>query len=128
MMGAVLAAFILLLFLGSLRTVAVIAITIPTTLITVFIVFAALGRSLNVISLASLAFAVGMVVDNAIVVLENVFTHMQRGKSPVKAAIEGTQEVGGAKLASTLTTEAVFAPIVLVQGEAGQLFFDIGIG
>ncbi|MEO1764597.1 MAG: efflux RND transporter permease subunit, partial [Cyanobacteria bacterium J06629_18] len=128
MMGAVLAAFILLLFLGSLRTVAVIAITIPTTLITVFIVFAALGRSLNVISLASLAFAVGMVVDNAIVVLENVFTHMQMGKSPVKAAIEGTQEVGGAMLASTLTTVAVFAPIVLVKGEAGQLFFDIGIG
>ena len=128
MVGAVLAAFILLLFLGSLRTVAVIAITIPTTLITVFIVFAALGRSLNVISLASLAFAVGMVVDNAIVVLENVFTHMQMGKSPVKAAIEGTEEVGGAMLASTLTTVAVFAPIVLVQGEAGQLFFDIGIG
>ncbi|MEM6753214.1 MAG: efflux RND transporter permease subunit [Cyanobacteria bacterium P01_C01_bin.38] len=128
MMGAVLAAFILLLFLGSLRTVAVIAITIPTTLITVFIVFAALGRSLNVISLASLAFAVGMVVDNAIVVLENVFTHMQKGKSPVKAAIEGTEEVGGAMLASTLTTVAVFAPIVLVKGEAGQLFFDIGIG
>ncbi|AFY56898.1 cation/multidrug efflux pump [Rivularia sp. PCC 7116] len=128
MMGAVLAALILLLFLGSLRTVAVIAITIPTTLITVFIVFAALGRSLNVISLASLAFAVGMVVDNAIVVLENVFTHMQMGKSPVKAAIEGTEEVGGAMLASTLTTIAVFAPIVLVQGEAGQLFFDIGIG
>ncbi|MDJ0677272.1 MAG: efflux RND transporter permease subunit [Calothrix sp. MO_167.B42] len=128
MMGAVLAALILLLFLGSLRTVAVIAITIPTTLITVFIVFAALGRSLNVISLASLAFAVGMVVDNAIVVLENVFTHMQMGKSPVKAAIEGTQEVGGAMLASTLTTIAVFAPIILVKGEAGQLFFDIGIG
>ncbi|MEO0967108.1 MAG: efflux RND transporter permease subunit, partial [Cyanobacteria bacterium J06639_18] len=103
MMGAVLAALVLVLFLGSLRTVAVIAITIPTTLITVFIVFSLLGRSLNVISLAGLAFAVGMVVDNAIVVLENVFTHMQRGKSPVKAAIEGTQEVGGAMLASTLT-------------------------
>ena len=127
MMGAVLAALVLVLFLGSLRTVAVIAITIPTTLITVFIVFSLLGRSLNVISLAGLAFAVGMVVDNAIVVLENVFTHMQRGKSPVKAAIEGTQEVGGAMLASTLTTVAVFAPIILVTGEAGQLFFDIGI-
>ncbi len=127
MAGALLASLILVLFLGSLRTVAVIAITIPTTLITVFIVFAALGRSLNVISLAGLAFAVGMVVDNAIVVLENVFTHMQRGKSPVRAAIEGTQEVGSAMLASTLTTVAVFAPIVLVKGEAGQLFFDIGI-
>ena len=127
MVGAVLASLILVLFLGSLRTVAVIAITIPTTLIAVFIVFAALGRSLNVIGLAGLAFAVGMVVDNAIVVLENVFSHLQRGKSPVRAAIDGTQEVGSAMLASTLTTVAVFAPIVLVQGEAGQLFFDIGI-
>ncbi len=127
LIGAVLAALVLLLFLGSLRTVGVIAIAIPTTLITVFIVFYLLGRTLNVISLAGLAFAVGMVVDNAIVVLENVFTHMQRGKTPMKAAIDGTQEVGGAMLASTLTTVAVFAPIVLVTGEAGQLFFDIGI-
>lgn len=125
--GAILAALVLLLFLGSLRTVGVIAIAIPTTLITVFIVFFLLGRTLNVISLAGLAFAVGMVVDNAIVVLENVFTHMQLGKTPMKAAIDGTQEVGGAMLASTLTTVAVFAPIVLVTGEAGQLFFDIGI-
>ncbi|MDJ0570401.1 MAG: efflux RND transporter permease subunit [Pleurocapsa sp. MO_192.B19] len=125
--GAILAALILLLFLGSLRTVGVIAIAIPTTLITVFIVFYILGRTLNVISLAGLAFAVGMVVDNAIVVLENVFTHMQKGKTPMKAAIDGTQEVGGAMLASTLTTVAVFAPIVLVTGEAGQLFFDIGV-
>ena len=125
--GAILAALVLLLFLGSLRTVGVIAIAIPTTLITVFIVFYLLGRTLNVISLAGLAFAVGMVVDNAIVVLENVFTHMQQGKTPMKAAIDGTQEVGGAMLASTLTTVAVFAPIILVTGEAGQLFFDIGI-
>ena len=125
--GAILAALVLLLFLGSLRTVGVIAIAIPTTLITVFIVFFLLERSLNVISLAGLAFAVGMVVDNAIVVLENIFTHMQKGKTPMKAAIDATQEVGGAMLASTLTTIAVFAPIVLVTGEAGQLFFDIGI-
>lgn len=125
--GALLASFILVLFLGSLRTVAVIIISIPTTLITVFIVFHALGRSLNVISLAGLAFAVGMVVDNAIVVLENVFSHMQKGKAPMRAAIDGTQEVAGAMLASTLTTVAVFIPIVLVTGEAGQLFFDIGI-
>jgi hydrophobic/amphiphilic exporter-1 (mainly G- bacteria), HAE1 family len=126
-LGAILAAMVLLLFLGSLRTVGIIAISIPTTLITVFIVFYLLGRTLNVISLAGLAFAVGMVVDNAIVVLENIFTHMQQGKTPIKAAIEGTQEVGWAMLASTLTTVIVFAPIVLVTGEAGQLFFDIGI-
>ena len=125
--GAILAALILLLFLGSIRTVAIIAISIPTTLMTVFIVFFFLGRTLNVISLAGLAFAVGMVVDNAIVVLENIFSHIQKGKSPMKAAIDATQEVAGAMLASTLTTVAVFAPIILVTGEAGQLFFDIGI-
>lgn len=93
--GALLATLVLLLFLGSMRTVAVIALTIPTTLLMVFIVMAALGRSLNIISLAGLAFAVGMVVDNAIVVLENIFTHMQGGKSPVPAAISGTRKSGG---------------------------------
>lgn len=125
--GAILAAIILVLFLGSMRTVAVIALTIPTTVITVFIVLMFLGRSLNVISLAGIAFAVGMIVDNAIVVLENIFTHLQQGKSPMKAAIDGAEEVWSAMLASTLTTVAVFIPIVLVEGEAGQLFSDIGI-
>ncbi len=125
--GAVLATLVLLLFLGSLRTVAVIALTIPTTLITVFIVMAWLGRSLNIISLAGLAFAVGIVVDNAIVVIENVFTHLQRGKSVLRAAIDGTQEVWGAMLGSTLTTVVVFIPLLLVTGESGRLFADIGI-
>jgi hydrophobic/amphiphilic exporter-1 (mainly G- bacteria), HAE1 family len=125
--GALLATAVLLLFLGSMRSVAVVALTIPTTLVTVFIIMAAFGRSLNIISLAGLAFAVGMVVDNAIVVLENVFTHMQQGKTPMQASIEGTQEVWGAMLGSTLTTVVVFLPLVLVEGEAGQLFTDIGI-
>jgi hydrophobic/amphiphilic exporter-1 (mainly G- bacteria), HAE1 family len=125
--GAILATLVLVLFLGSLRTVAVIALTIPTTLICVFIVMAALGRSLNIISLAGLAFAVGMVVDNAIVVIENVFTHMQRGKGPMRAAIDGTQEVWGAMLGSTLTNVVVFVPLVMVTGEAGQLFADMAI-
>lgn len=125
--GAVLAILVLLLFLGSPRSVAVIALTIPTAMVSVFLVMTALGRSLNIISLAGLGFAVGMVVDNAIVVLENVFSHLQQGKRPVRAAIDGTTEVGGAMLGSTMTTVAVFAPIVLVQGEAGQLFTDVAI-
>jgi hydrophobic/amphiphilic exporter-1 (mainly G- bacteria), HAE1 family len=125
--GAILATAVLVLFLGSIRTVAVIALTIPTTLITVFIVMAALGRSLNIISLAGLAFAVGMVVDNAIVVIENVFTHMQQGKGPVRASIDGTQEVWGAMLGSTLTNVVVFVPLIMVTGEAGQLFADMAI-
>ncbi|MCU0570785.1 MAG: efflux RND transporter permease subunit [Oculatellaceae cyanobacterium Prado106] len=125
--GAILATGVLLLFLGSMRTVAVVALTIPTTLVMVFIVMSLLGRSLNIISLAGLAFAVGMVVDNAIVVIENVFTHLQRGKAPLKAAIEGTQEVWAAMLGSTLTNVVVFIPLILVQGEAGQLFADMAI-
>ncbi|NEQ97814.1 MAG: efflux RND transporter permease subunit, partial [Cyanothece sp. SIO2G6] len=127
LMGGLLATVVLLLFLGSMRTVAVVALSIPTTLITVFIVMGALGQTLNVISLAGLAFAVGMVVDNAIVVVENVFTHMQRGKGAMQAAIDGTQEVWGAMLASTLTTVAVFIPLMLVDGEAGELFAALGI-
>ena len=125
--GAILATAVLLLFLGSMRSVAVVALTIPTAMVSVFIVMNLLGRSLNIISLAGLGFAVGMVVDNAIVVLENIFTHLQRGEPPTQAAIQGTQEVGSAMLGSTLTTVAVFAPIFLVQGEAGQLFRDVAI-
>ncbi|GAB1542581.1 efflux RND transporter permease subunit [Scytonema sp. NUACC21] len=125
--GAVLATIVLLLFLSSMRTVAVVALTIPTTLVTVFIVMHLLGRTLNIISLAALGFAAGMVVDNAIVVIENVFTHMQQGKSPLQAAIKGTQEVGGAMLAATLTNIAVFTPLILVTGEVAQLFADMAI-
>lgn len=125
--GGVLAIAVLLLFLGSLRTVVVVAISIPIAMIVVFIVSAVLGRSLNIISLAALGFAAGMVVDNAIVVIENIFTHMQQGKTRLQAAIDGTQEVGGAILAATLANVAVFAPLVLVTGEVAQLFVDMAI-
>jgi hydrophobic/amphiphilic exporter-1 (mainly G- bacteria), HAE1 family len=125
--GAVLAVIVLLLFLGSMRTVAVVAITIPITMVTVFIAMAALGRTLNIISLAALGFASGMVVDNAIVVVENIFTHMQQGKSPVRASIDGTKEVAGGILGATLTNIAVFAPLAMVEGEIAQLFTDMAI-
>jgi hydrophobic/amphiphilic exporter-1 (mainly G- bacteria), HAE1 family len=125
--GGVLAIAVLLLFLGSLRTVIVVAISIPIAMIVVFIVSAILGRSLNIISLAALGFAAGMVVDNAIVVVENIFTHMQQGKNRLQAAIDGTQEVGGAILAATLANAAVFAPLVLVTGEVSALFVDMAI-
>ncbi len=125
--GGVLAIIVLLLFLGSLRTVVVIAISIPTAMIVVFVVSSLLGRSLNIISLAALGFAAGMVVDNAIVVIENIFTHMQQGKTRLQAAIDGTQEVAGGILAATLANVAVFAPLVLVEGEVAQLFADMAI-
>jgi hydrophobic/amphiphilic exporter-1 (mainly G- bacteria), HAE1 family len=125
--GSVLAIIVLLLFLGSLRTVAVVSLTIPVTMVTVFIAMAAMGRTLNIISLAGLGFAAGMVVDNAIVVIENTFTHMQQGKNPIQAAIAGTQEVAGGILGATLTNIAVFVPLALVKGEVAELFIDIAI-
>jgi hydrophobic/amphiphilic exporter-1 (mainly G- bacteria), HAE1 family len=125
--GGVLAILVLLLFLGSLRTVIVVAISIPIAMIVTFIVSAILGRSLNIISLAALGFAAGMVVDNAIVVIENIFTHMQQGKDRLQATIDGTKEVSGAIVAATLANVAVFAPLVLVTGEVSQLFIDMAI-
>jgi HAE1 family hydrophobic/amphiphilic exporter-1 len=125
--GAVLAIIVLLLFLGSMRTVAVIGLTIPITMITVFIAMFMFGRTLNIISLAALGFASGMVIDNAIVVVENAFTHMQQGKNPIIAAIDGTKEVADGIFAATLSNIAVFTPLVLVTGEVAALFTDMAI-
>lgn len=109
------------------RGALVVALAIPTSIIGTFLILQTLGRSLNVISLAGLAFAVGMLVDNAVVVLENIYRHYQMGKSPLQAASAGTKEVYGAVFASTVTTVAVFLPVVFVQEEAGQLFRDIAL-
>lgn len=109
------------------RGALVVGLAIPTSIIGTFLILGALGRSLNVISLAGLAFAVGMLVDNAVVVLENIFRRYSLGESPFQAAIKGTQEVWGAVLASTLTTIAVFLPVVFIEEEAGQLFQDIAL-
>nr|MBC8327187.1 efflux RND transporter permease subunit [Planctomycetota bacterium] len=125
--GALMAVMVLVLFLRSLRSVLVVGLAIPISLLTVFLVMDALGRTLNVISLAGLAFAAGMVVDNAIVVLENIFRHVEKGKSAAAAAAEGGREVWGGVLASTLTTVAVFIPILGIQEEAGQLFADLAL-
>ena len=100
---------------------------IPASIIGTFLVLGLLGRSLNVISLAGLAFAVGMLVDNAVVVLENIVRRHALGESALTAAVKGTQEVWGAVTASTLTTIAVFLPVVFIQEEAGQLFRDIAL-
>ncbi len=126
-LGAALSVLVLLVFLRSLRSVLIIAIAIPISLVCVFLVMQAAGRTLNVISLAGIAFASGMVVDNAIVVLENIFRHLQGGRRLREAAIEGGREVWGGVLASTLTTIAVFVPILLQQDEASELFTDIAL-
>ena len=125
--GGVLAGAVLLLYLRKVRPTTIIALAIPTSVIGTFVVLVAGGRNLNVISLAGLAFAVGMVVDNAIVVLENIDRHLNMCKLPLRAAYDGSKEVWGAILASTLTTLAVFAPVLTIQEEAGQLFFDISL-
>ncbi|MEE9169568.1 MAG: efflux RND transporter permease subunit [bacterium] len=126
-LGGFLAIATLFIFLRSVSTIVVIGMSIPISIITTFLTMFLFGRSINVISLAGMAFAVGMVVDSAIVVLENIYRHMQMGKSRWKAASEGAQEVWGALLASTVTTVAVFLPIIFIEQRAGQLFKDIAI-
>ncbi|MBX3422649.1 MAG: efflux RND transporter permease subunit [Pirellulaceae bacterium] len=109
------------------RGTLVVAIAIPTSILGTFIVLTLLGRSLNVISLAGLAFAVGMLVDNAVVVLENIYRHHQSGQGARDAARTASLEVWGAVLASTLTTLFVFLPVLFLEGEVGQLFIDIAL-
>jgi len=127
LLGSALAIAVLFLFLRSLAATIVVAGAIPISVIGTFVFMDLFGRSLNVVSLAGIAFAAGMLVDNAIVVLENIDRHRGMGKSSFRAAYEGAREVWGAVLASTLTTVAVFLPVVFMQAEAGQLFRDIAI-
>ena len=127
LIGGTLAVTVLFIFLRSVSSVAIIATSIPISIVGTFLAMWLLGRNINVISLAGMSFAVGMVIDNAIVALENIFRHQQMGKTRVRAALDGASEVWGALLASTLTTVAIFLPIVFVQDEAGQLFRDIAI-
>ncbi len=125
--GGFLAVIVLLVFLRSVRATLVIAVTIPICIIGTFLIMHLLGSTLNVISLAGIAFSVGMLIDNSIVVLENIDRHISNGKKALDAAVTATKEVWGAVLASTLTTIAVFLPIIFVKEEAGQLFGDIAI-
>jgi hydrophobic/amphiphilic exporter-1 (mainly G- bacteria), HAE1 family len=127
LVGGTLAILVLLLFLRSVTSTFVVAVAIPISIVGSFLAMFWLGRTLNVVSLAGLAFAVGMVVDNSIVVLENIYRKRQLGRPRYAAADEGATEVWGAILASTLTTIAVFLPIVFMQEEVGQLFGDIAI-
>ena len=125
--GGTLAALMLLLFLRSASATLVVSLAIPISVIGAFVAMAALGRSLNVISLAGIAFAVGMVVDAAIVVLENIYRLREQGRSRSEAAYEGARQVWGAVLVSALTTVMVFIPILVMRLEVGQLFRDIAV-
>ena len=127
--GAVLAIIILYLFLKDIRSTLIVTATIPVSVFGTFVLMDAFDISLNIMSLGGIALAVGMLMDNAIVVLENIARHRDRGRNDPRrtlamAARDGTSEVGGAVLASTLTTIAVFLPLAFVEGIAGQLFRD----
>ncbi len=113
-------------FLGRWRATLIITLTIPISLIASFIYLALTGNSLNIVSLSALSISIGMVVDDAIVVLENVTTHIERGSDPKQAAVHGTNEVAISVVASTLTLIAVFFPLTMVTGMTGVLFRQLG--
>lgn len=125
--GGVLAALVLLLFLRSARATLVVSLAIPVSVIGTFVAMAAMGRSINVISLAGIAFAVGMVVDAAIVVLENIHRLHESGLSRAQAAYRGAKQVWSAVLVSALTTVMAFIPVLVMELEVGQLFRDIAV-
>src|SRR5690606_23174438 len=126
-LGGVLACLILLFFLQSLRATFIIATVLPISLIASFILIERAGMTLNVMSLGGLALGVGMLLDNSIVVLENVYRHQTEGKGPVEAAIDGAGEMASAIVASTLTTIAVFVPLMFLTGTSGVLFRQLSL-
>ncbi|MBR2424981.1 MAG: efflux RND transporter permease subunit [Tidjanibacter sp.] len=117
---------VVLFFLGRWRATLIICLTIPISLVVSFIYLQLTGGTLNIISLSSLSIAIGMVVDDAIVVLENITTHIERGSKPREAAIYGTNEVWLSVIATTLVVVAVFLPLTMVEGMAGVMFKQLG--
>ncbi|MCI5717110.1 MAG: efflux RND transporter permease subunit [Alistipes sp.] len=122
----ILVMIVVFIFLGRWRATFVVVFTIPISLLAALVYLLATGETLNVISMSSLSISIGMVVDNAIVVLENITTHVDRGSRPRQAAIFATKEVGVSVIASTLTTIAVFLPLTMISGMAGVLFNSLG--
>jgi len=127
LLGMGLAIVVLWWFFRKMRATLMVALAIPLCLCFAFLVLDGTGRTLNVISLAGLAFAVGMVLDAAIVVLENIVRQREMGRAPLEASDRGTGQVYGALLASTATTVAIFVPVIFLQDEAGQLFADLAV-
>jgi HAE1 family hydrophobic/amphiphilic exporter-1 len=123
-LGGLLAVLVIFVFLRNIWFTFIIALSIPVSIIATFFFMGQAGISLNIMSLGGIALATGLLVDNAIVVLENISRYRNAGESLVRAAIKGASEVGGAVIAATLTTIAVFLPLAFVEGIAGQLFRD----
>ena len=120
--GILLAVFVLFLFLRRIGPTAIVSVAIPVSIIATFVLMFFADLTLNIMTLGGLALGAGMLVDNAIVVLENIFRHHEQGENAGEAAVRGTSQVGGAIIASTLTTIVVFIPIVYLRGASGELF------
>src|SRR6185503_8548841 len=118
---------VILVFLKSFRATIIPAVAIPISIIGTFAIVFALGYTINILTLLALVLAIGLVVDDAIVVLENVFRHMEMGKSRLRAAFDGANEIGFAVLATTIALVAVFVPVSFLQGNVGRLFSEFGI-
>ena len=118
--------FVVFLFLGNWKSTVIIVLSIPIALLASLMYLYATGNTLNIISMSALAIAIGMVVDDAIVVLENISTHIARGEKPKEAAVHGTGEVGISVIASTLTMLCVFLPLTMINGMAGIMFAQLG--
>ena len=125
--GGGLAILILILFLRDLKPTLIVGVAIPISLVAAFVLMYFSNITLNIISMGGLALGVGMLVDNAIVVIENIYRMRNEGKSPTESAVEGARQVSGAIMASTLTTVAVFLPIVFVEGFTREIFTDMGL-
>jgi multidrug efflux pump len=118
---------VIFLFLGSLRATLIPAVAIPVSIIGTFTITYTMGFSLNILTLLAMVLAIGLVVDDAIVVLENVYRHLEMGKSRIRAALDGSKEIGFAILATTFTLVAVFVPVAFLTGRIGRLFNEFGI-
>ncbi|HEY7956126.1 MAG TPA: efflux RND transporter permease subunit, partial [Polyangia bacterium] len=125
--GGAMAILIILLFMLDLRSTLISAVALPTSVIGTFFVMYLLGFTLNMMTLLGLSLAIGLLIDDAVVVRENIFKHLERGKSPAQAALDGTSEISLSVLATTLTIVAVFMPVAFVKGMAGQFFRQFGI-
>ena len=125
--AVVLVVLVIVVFLRSLRASLIPVVTIPISLITTFAIMYALGFSVNTLTLLAMVLAIGLVVDDAIVVLENIFRHIEHGMKPIPAAIKGSREIGFAVIAMTLTLAAVYAPVAFASGRTGRLFLEFAL-
>ncbi|HEV8244728.1 MAG TPA: efflux RND transporter permease subunit [Polyangiaceae bacterium] len=125
--GAFMAVLVILVFMMDLRSTLISAVALPTSVVGTFFFMYMLGYTLNMMTLLALSLAIGLLIDDAVVVRENIFKHLERGKAPMQAALDGTKEVALSVFATTLTIIAVFLPVAFVQGMVGQFFRQFGI-